>query len=157
MIDYAVYDEGNIKGFFNEYRWLSNFHRSPVIYNNITYPSVEHAYQIAKIRPCDLYSYNIPELNKLTCAEIKKYGQLVPIRKDWNRVKIFIMTECIHNKFKDPILKEKLLNTGDKHLEEKNCWGDRFWGTDTDGVGQNNLGKILMAERNNIKQIKIFL
>lgn len=44
------------------------------------------------------------------------------------------------------ILSEMLEATGDAELIEGNHWGDTFWGV-CNGVGQNNLGKLLMAIR----------
>ena len=43
-----------------------------------------------------------------------------------------------------------LLDTGDKFIEETNWWKDQFWGV-YNGVGENNLGKILMRIREEIK------
>ena len=48
-------------------------------------------------------------------------------------------------------LKEKLLATGDEHLEEGNTWGDTTWGT-VNGIGENRLGKILMKVRNELQE-----
>jgi predicted NAD-dependent protein-ADP-ribosyltransferase YbiA (DUF1768 family) len=39
-------------------------------------------------------------------------------------------------------------------LEERNAWGDTDWGTDINGVGENNLGKILMKVREKLIAIK---
>ena len=36
------------KGFSGEYEFLSNFYPCRIVYNGITYPSVEHAYQDRK-------------------------------------------------------------------------------------------------------------
>jgi hypothetical protein len=47
-------------------------------------------------------------------------------------------------------LKQLLLATGDKELIEGNTWGDTFWGV-CNGIGQNHLGKILMAKRTELK------
>jgi predicted NAD-dependent protein-ADP-ribosyltransferase YbiA (DUF1768 family) len=44
----AIHDENNIKGFFNEYRFLSNFHMTDIEYEGEVYPSVECAYMAAK-------------------------------------------------------------------------------------------------------------
>ena len=52
-------------------------------------------------------------------------------------------------------LKEMLLATENAYLEETNHWLDRYWGVDEDGVGENNLGKILMAVRETIRKNKI--
>ena len=48
-------------------------------------------------------------------------------------------------------LKIKLLNTGNSELIEGNTWGDKIWGK-VNGVGQNNLGKILMRIRKELKE-----
>jgi hypothetical protein len=48
-----------------------------------------------------------------------------------------------------------LLSTGDMELTESNWWHDNFWGVCTCNKckdGENNLGKILMDIRLNLKQ-----
>ena len=47
---------------------------------------------------------------------------------------------------------DKLLDTGDTELIEGNNWHDTFWGV-CKGKGQNNLGKILMEVRKDIRLI----
>ena len=37
-----------INDFHNEYFFLSNFYSHPVVFEGVTYPSNEHAYQAAK-------------------------------------------------------------------------------------------------------------
>lgn len=49
----------------------------------------------------------------------------------------------------NPELYQKLQNTGNKYLEETNYWEDTYWGVHKteakeEGVGENNLGKLLM-------------
>lgn len=51
----------------------------------------------------------------------------------------------------NPNFADKLLATGDAHLEEGNTWGDRIWGT-VNGSGANRLGIILMQIRAEIKE-----
>jgi hypothetical protein len=63
------------------------------------------------------------------------------------------MWEILESKFSNKELKEKLIKTGEEYLEEKNTWGDKFWGT-SNGIGENNLGKILMNIRNKYKITK---
>jgi predicted NAD-dependent protein-ADP-ribosyltransferase YbiA (DUF1768 family) len=46
-----------------------------------------------------------------------------------------------------------LLETGDAELVEGNWWDDTFWGV-CNGVGQNNLGKILMDTRRELRERK---
>ncbi len=57
------------------------------------------------------------------------------------------MDSFLREKFSpEMILSEMLEATGDAELIEGNHWGDTFWGV-CNGVGQNNLGKLLMAIR----------
>jgi len=76
----------------------------------------------------------------------KKRGRKVTMREDWDQVKIPIMEDLLSQKFSDPVLAKKLVETGDSQLVEGNWWGDVFWGV-CRGEGQNNLGKILMKIR----------
>ena len=57
----------------------------------------------------------------------------------------------IREKFKHTDLKELLLSTGDQELVEGNTWNDTYWGI-CRGEGQNNLGKILMKVRMELRQ-----
>ena len=72
------------------------------------------------------------------------------LRSDWEDVKFDVMKEIVILKFINPNLKEKLLATKDAELIEGNTWNDRCWGV-CDGVGQNNLGRILMEVRELLK------
>lgn len=138
----------SISEFNGEYRFLSNFYRADVEYDGIVYPSSEHAYQAAKT----LDKHTRLKISKFdTPSYAKKYGRDVPLRPDWENVKIGIMTEIVRYKFtKHQDLKEKLLATGDANLIEGNHWGDRIWGV-CKGSGQNNLGKILMKIREELR------
>jgi len=57
----------------------------------------------------------------------------------------------LREKFKNPILRELLLMTGDAELVEFNEWNDRFWGV-CKGVGENRLGILLQEIREEIKR-----
>ena len=81
--------------------------------------------------------------------------QKLKIRKDWDSKKLEFMKWGVTEKFKDPKLSEMLLSTGDMELTEGNWWHDNFWGVCTCNKckdGENNLGKILMDIRLNLKQ-----
>jgi hypothetical protein len=132
-----------ISKFTDKYDFLSNFFEHSITWEGITYPSVEHAYQAAK-------SKDVAEKTKIallsTPGQAKRVGRAVQLRPDWEHVKIGIMLELVRLKFSDPILKKKLLDTGDEELVEGNFWHDFFWGV-CDGTGLNWLGKILMEVR----------
>jgi ribA/ribD-fused uncharacterized protein len=146
----ATHDEYNIKGFFGPYKWLSNFHLcgKGVWYEGGIYPSSENAYQAAKILP----EYRVDELMDCSPAESKKvwknYPRLDKTPEEWDVRKYVVMSDVVFNKFsRDEKLRQKLLETGDKYLEETNWWKDTYWGVDINLGGQNNLGKILMKVR----------
>lgn len=143
--------EDAIYGFFDEYRFLSNFHVAPVIYQGIEYPSSEHAYQAAKTLDENIRR----EFAALpTPNDAKHKGKkLKNIRPDWESIKYKVMYDIVFDKFiRNHDLKEKLLATGRKHLEETNWWGDKTWGV-YNGIGKNWLGKILMIVRSELAEL----
>lgn len=133
---------GDITFFDGEYRFLSNFHMSPIEFEGIVYPSLENAYQAAKTTP-----ENRQQFVNLTPGKSKYLGRSVALRPDWNDVRIDVMATLIGTKFEPHTeLAKRLLRTGDVELIEGNTWGDQFWGM-CKGRGENNLGKILMKQR----------
>jgi ribA/ribD-fused uncharacterized protein len=144
-ISYAIVNDTAILGFFNEYRFLSNFHLCEIDYEGIQYTSTEAAYQAAKaIHSADKYT-----ISRMTPSDARKHGQTIEMRSDWNEVKWITMAEINFQKYARHIeLREKLLATGDKYLEETNHWKDVYWGVNYNTMqGANQLGKILMRIR----------
>ena len=141
-----------IPEFKNEYFFLSNFYESPIEYNGMEYPSVEHAYQAQK-------TLDINERFPFVCkdkspAAAKKLGRKLTLRDDWEEVKERIMEELVFIKFDtNEKLRLLLLSTGDEELQEGNYWGDDYWGV-CNGLGANKLGKTLMAVRELMKHKK---
>ena len=129
------------------YTFLSNMYPCVVEYNKNKYRSVEHAFQAAKsLDTKEQYLvWKTP-----SPYDAKKVGRKLTLRADWEDVKISIMEDLIHQKFMNPDLRNKLLATGDAELVEGNNWNDYFWGK-VNGKGLNWLGKILMKERDSIR------
>ena len=116
-----------IRGFFDEYRYLSNFY-------------------IASVR------YNASEFTKLNPSQAKRLGRRVSLRRDWESVKYTIMKEIVYAKFsQNTALRNMLLGTGNAKLFEENTWGDTIWGT-VNGQGRNYLGKILEEVRDELRK-----
>ncbi|MCF7835103.1 NADAR family protein [Candidatus Gracilibacteria bacterium] len=67
--------------------------------------------------------------------------------------RIMYMRDAIKKKFdSNPDLKQKLIDTGDLQIIEYTYRGDRFFGIDqSDLIGSNILGKLLMEYRDSIK------
>jgi len=139
-----------IDSFQGEYRWLSNFWPAVVEWGGRKYPTVEHAYQVAKFdkRPDiqdRIRSMRGPGQAKREAKCWRRY-----VRKDWSAVRVVIMKELLQQKFAIPTLREKLLQTGQVTLIEGNTWGDTFWGV-CHGIGYNTLGKLLMEIRTTLQ------
>lgn len=133
--------------FRGSYNFLSNFYICKVMYEGLEYISSENAFQAAKTYQSERFHFA-----NVSPRVAKHMGRHVSLRPDWEDVKIDIMHEILLSKFSDPFLKAKLLATGDAELVEGNNWGDTFWGLDfKKGYGQNNLGKLLMRVREEIK------
>lgn len=148
---YLKHDDKVINGFFFDYRWLSNFYKSWATYDGVFYPYSENAYHAAKVKSAERKA-----LTQCTAAESKKLWQLLAKLEEtpeqWDARKYGAMVEIIFSKFLlNKGLRQQLIDTGDRHLEETNHWHDKFWGVcvckKCGGVGQNNLGKILMKTR----------
>jgi ribA/ribD-fused uncharacterized protein len=133
----------HINSFRNEYFFLSNFYEAPVTYEGLTYQNNEAAFQAQKC--ADPKEREV--FTTLNPSEAKRTGRKVHLRKDWEQIKVSVMSDIVMAKFKqNPDLTKMLLDTGDAYLEEGNNWGDRIWGT-VDGQGANCLGVILMETR----------
>jgi len=139
-----------IQRFAEDHAWLSNFHLCPnIVLDGVTYPSVEHAYQASKV----------PQIQRMgfihiTAGQSKRLPHKLGYNKDdlsWKRKKKGIMRKLIRQKFEQGTeLAEKLKATGDCMIVEGNTWGDVYWGVCA-GVGENNLGKLIMQQRDDIK------
>ena len=143
-------DKPKIDRFTKEagYEFLSNFFQSTVRFEGSLYPTCEHAYQAAKSTDEKVRSI----IRKASSpAEAKKLGQGVQVRHDWHQIKVDVMRKLIREKFENPFLRPLLLATGDAELILNNKWNDKFWGV-CRGVGENWLGRILMEERERIKE-----
>jgi ribA/ribD-fused uncharacterized protein len=153
---YKVTD-GAIYGFFKEHRFLSNYHVCSIIYEGIEYTSTEAAYQASKIYfPDSKLKTNIERgrIAAMSPSESKKETHKeefkVMVRPDWDDIKVNVMYEINKIKFTThPELREMLLETGDKYLEETNWWSDFWWGV-CNGEGENQLGMILMRIRHEV-------
>lgn len=132
-----------IDSFDGKYRFLSNFYNAPITYNGIMFSNSEAAFQSAKTTDASVQAL----FKTLDASQAKRLGRRIQLRDDWEHVKYDVMYEVCKTKFdQNPELKKRLMETGDAYLEEGNTWNDRCWGT-CNGIGDNNLGKILMRIR----------
>lgn len=136
-----------IESFSGEYSFLSNFHylEKPLL----IYPTVEHFYVAMKTTDRAKRS----EIAKHPAKGLKAFGRSFELRADWEDIKLEVMEYGLRYKFSDhnPNLRQKLIDTGNLHIQEGNWWNDKFWGVCLKtNIGENNLGKLLMKIRGEI-------
>ena len=138
-----------INSFDGEYDFLSNFYECPILWKGNLYRNSESIYQSYKTLD------NVPfDFTKTTGSQAKKISKKLNVRPDWNKIKFDLMYEICQEKFnQNTDIAQKLMNTGDAILIEGNYWGDTYWGK-CNGVGQNNLGKILMKIREKLFELQ---
>lgn len=135
--------------FKKPYSFLSNFSRVDIELDGTIYPTLEHAFQAAKTDvPAEREM--IRTLGNPQWA--RNRGKTVTLRSGWDAVKLDVMRDLLRQKFRNPKLAAQLLATGEAHLFEGNWWGDTYWGT-VNGKGQNHLGRLLMAVRNELRAV----
>lgn len=141
-----------IDSFSGSYRFLSNFYPSTIYWGTYKFPTVEHAYQALKSTDVD-YRRKVEAAE--TPGKAKRLGRSVVLRGDWEEIKLFTMATFLMLKFtQNQDLGYLLLRTDDRPLVEGNNWGDTFWGQ-VDGVGDNNLGQLLMAVRSRLMDVAL--
>lgn len=112
------------------------------MYEGLVYPSTENAYQAAKLVDKDRFVFTMCSPGKA-----KRLGRELKNHTNWDSKKLEVMNTVLLQKFcPGSFLAEKLMNTIFVDIIEGNTWGDTFWGV-CDGVGENNLGKLIMEIR----------
>lgn len=146
---YKVTDDA-VHGFFEDHRFLSNYHICEIIFEDREYTSTESAYQSAKF-PDSMRK----QFQHISPVEAKKLGNALKLNRDqrdaWDMKRLDVMEEVCKYKFhNNHEVRKKLLETGDRYLEETNYWGDVWWGV-YQSKGYNHLGKLLMKIRSGLK------
>jgi ribA/ribD-fused uncharacterized protein len=141
-----------IRAFRGQWGFLSNFHASPLVYEGMTYPTVEHGFQAAK-------THDVAERARIAAAATpslaKRLGRRVALRPDWEQVKEGVMGDLLAIKFAPrTVMADGLLDTGERVLVEGNDWGDRYWGV-CGGSGLNRLGVLLMEQRDRLRALSL--
>lgn len=133
-----------------ENAYLSNWYPASLFLKGKIWPSSEHYYQAQKVAGTPFEEQiRRMESPRLTFEFTRRPE--APVRSDWEQVKVKAMHEAVYAKFaQNPELLERLLSTGDHEIVE-NSPVDYFWGVGEDGSGQNNLGKVLMEVRSQLR------
>lgn len=136
--------------FRGAFDFLSNFHPAEVEIGGIRYLNAEAAFQAQKCSDPD----GKAAFSALSGLKARQRGRRIPVREDWDEVRLAVMEEVVRAKFtQNPEFAGRLLATGTMPLVEGNDRGDTFWGVDArSGNGENHLGKILMIIREELRK-----
>jgi len=139
-----------ISDFSGDYAYLSNLYPCSVMYWGELYPSVENAYYAAMTEDKKARV----RFQKMISFEVAHHAESIIVRDDWPGIKLRVMSELVADKF---IIHQRLcmqlILTRPEKLIYENRRGDTFWGT-RNGIGENNLGKILMQCRSRLLAIR---
>lgn len=137
----------------DDYGAFSNFAPYPIVIDGKTWPTSEHYFQAQKFAGTP----HEEQLRRVSSPmEVARMGRqrTRPLRRDWERVKIDIMRRALFAKFTQyDDLRTLLLETQDAKLIEHTT-NDAFWGDGGDGHGQNWLGRLLMALREQLEPLE---
>jgi ribA/ribD-fused uncharacterized protein len=132
------------------YGAFSNLFRRPVLFEDTSFPTAEHAYQAGKARRPEVRAWLMAAPSPALLAMAAHGLYQWDITPCWSRIKFDRMRAVLHAKFtQHEDLRELLLSTGSVRLVETASVDNavnRLWG-EVNGVGKNMLGVLLMELR----------
>ena len=135
------------------FKFLSNFYRSPFRLGNcgIVWPCVENYYQAAKAASDDEFVFIA---SSATPTIARQRGKDCVLVDDWDKKRDDVMRDALVAKFsQNEDLRDMLLATDGFELIHFSPW-DLYWGINKRDIGQNELGKLLMKIRDEMKASK---
>lgn len=126
--------------------WLRNDYRKDITIGGIIFPTLEHAYQASKTKDRAI-KQQIATTESV--REARKIGKSLKKRDDFDAETS--MTLLLRQKFSDKDIGEMLAKTGQAPIVMEGY--DDFWGTGDDGNGQNTMGEIIQALRDDLQFI----
>ena len=136
------------------YGCFSNFSLHSIDLQGYTWPTSEHYYQAQKYQGTPHQSLCEKIRQTPTPEEAAAIGRNLDyaVQPNWDQIKSQIMYSAVHTKFlTHASIQAELLGTGDELIVE-NSPTDAYWGCGVDGKGYNQLGKILMQVRQDIRR-----
>jgi hypothetical protein len=134
----------------DEYGELSNFAAYPIKLAGKRWPTSEHYFQAQKFNDPQLREKIRKAKTPMIAARLGR-DRSAPLRRDWESIKVSVMTEAVLAKFtQHEQLRELLLASGDALLIEHTD-NDAYWGDGGDGSGKNMLGQVLMRVREQLR------
>lgn len=134
-----------------EYYMFSNFSSFSVEYDGVFWMTSEHAYQAAKFTDSKIRKEIEDAKSSHDAFKIAR-GHSNDYKPDWYDIRVNIMKDIVRAKTDQHThIKEKLLETNTKEIVE-NSPVDDFWGWGANKDGRNELGKIWMEIREEIRK-----
>lgn len=136
------------RGDFGEF---SNFAPFPFFLDGKEWPTSEHYFQAMKFEQ-ESYQEQIRLAKRACVAAQLGRSRAVPIRPDWESIKVDVMRRAVRSKFQaHGVLRSLLLSTGEEMIIEEAARDD-FWGSGPRSDGKNWLGRILMEVREELRE-----
>jgi N-glycosidase YbiA len=135
------------------YGCFSNFSPHSIQLGGDLWPTAEHYYQAQKfVGAAD--QHLCQQIRKAETPEIAAAigrNPMHTVRCNWDVLKAIVMYDAVLTKFMTyPDLADLLLKTG-RELIIEDSPTDSYWGCGADGLGQNQLGKVLMRVRGELR------
>ena len=135
------------------YGCFSNFSPHSIQLGGCNWPTSEHYYQAQKYvdTPEQRVCEEIRRAQTPEAAVVLGRNPHLRVRPDWDHIKPQIMYQAVLTKFLTHLdIQSILLATGNERIVEESS-RDAYWGCGADGQGQNQLGKILMRVRHELR------
>ena len=140
-------------GFYpREFFVFDNFSSFRVLVDGTLYCTVEHAYQAIKfLETAPEIAEQITNCYSAHDAQKIAYANKDKQCKNWDDIKLQVMEKLLRLKLaQNPYVKKKLLETGDLLICEDSP-KDSFWGIGANRDGRNELGKLWMKLREELR------
>ncbi|ERM58404.1 MULTISPECIES: NADAR family protein [Vibrio] len=130
--------------------YLSNFAACPIEVGDQIWATSEHYYQAMKFSSQALRNIILEARTPAEAFSLSRDYE-DQVREDWYDIRVEVMEFIVAEKFRqNPQFALFLTNTGDSVIKE-HSHKDSFWGDGGDGTGENRLGEILMAVRQQLR------
>jgi len=136
---------------------LSNFSSFTLQWKNLRFDTSEAAYHWEKFTFGELAILGAIQTAIQTAPSAHEAFKIAERNKDlrrpdWDLIKVDVMREILRKKANQhEYVRRKLLATGNRELVE-NSWRDDFWGWGPNKDGKNQLGKLWMEIRSEIRK-----
>ena len=140
-------------GFYpREFYCLDNFSSFKVEHDGYLYSSVEEAYQaLGFIESAPEIADKIKNSHSAHEAQKIAYENKDKRQENWDEIKLLVMEDLLREKIsQNPYVKKKLLETNNYMIVEDSP-KDSFWGWGINRNGQNQLGKLWMKLRDELR------